>query len=90
MDHYQFSNFDIQQQLLAFMLHNGIVPYDQNMPIITDGLIYRFRTQDDTHGDKSGAYCIFSEHWPAGWIQDWRKCEAISWLFKRENLNEAA
>ena len=69
---FQFSNFDIQQQLLAFMLHNGIVPYDQNMPIITDGLIHRFRTHDDAHDDKSGTYCIYAQDC-TGWVQDWRK-----------------
>ena len=89
MDVYNFDLFDIQQQLLAFMLLNGIFPYDQNMPISTDGRIHRFRTRDDDASDKSGAYCIFYDTWPAGWVEDWRNhTGAISWSFPRENLNQ--
>ena len=28
---FQFNDFDIQQQVLAFMLQNGIVPFDDNL-----------------------------------------------------------
>ena len=72
MNTYNFNLSDIQQQVIQFMLQNSIVPHDQNMPIFTDGRIHRFRTRDDSAGDKSGAYCIFYEGWPAGWVEDWR------------------
>jgi phage/plasmid primase-like uncharacterized protein len=88
MDNFYFSDYDIQQQIIAFMLQNGIVPYDQDMLINTDGLLHRFRTQDDTQGETSGAYCIFADNWPAGWVQDWRKGQAINWSFPRELLDE--
>ena len=89
MDFYFFNLDDIQQQVIAFMLHNGIIPYDQSMPISTDGRIHRFRTRDDDSSDKSGAYCIFYDTWPAGWVQDWRNhTGAITWSFPRENLNQ--
>ena len=89
MDNYTFSYYDIQQQVIAFMLQNGIIPYDQNMPISTDGRIHRFRTRDDDSSDKSGAYCIFYDTWPAGWVEDWRNhTGAITWAFPRDNLNQ--
>ena len=89
MEIYNFDFYDIQQQVIAFMLQNGIFPYDQNMPISTDGRIHRFRTHDDDAGDKSGAYCIFYDGWPAGFVQDWRNhTGAITWSFPRENLNQ--
>ena len=90
MNNYSFNDWEIQQQVLDFMIHNGIIPYDQNMPIFSDGSIHRFRTQDDHQGDTSGSYCIFSEHWPAGWVQDWRNGPAINWSFQRDKLNDEA
>ena len=88
---FQFNDFDIQQQVLAFMLQNGIVPFDDNLHIITDGHIHRFRLQNEKQGDKAGAYCIFSDGWPAGWIEDWRSNKgAISWTFNRDALNHEA
>ena len=91
MDNFKFSDYDIQQQVIQFMLQNGIIPYDQNMLIDTDGNIHRFRTRDDDAGETSGAYCIFSEHWPAGWVEDWRNGKgAINWSFSRDALNDEA
>ena len=88
MDNFYFNDFDIQQQVLDFMLQNGIVPYDSNLYIHIDGKIHRFRVLDEGQNDKSGAYCIFSEHWPAGWVQDWHHHHAVKWAFQRDKLND--
>lgn len=88
MDNFYFNDFDIQQQVLDFMIQNGIVPYDSNLYIHVDGKIHRFRVLDEGQNDKSGAYCIFSEHWPAGWVQDWHHHHAVKWAFQRDNLND--
>lgn len=88
---YSFNLDDIQQQVIQFMLQNGIVPYDQDMLISADGNIHRFRTRYDAQSETSGAYCIFSEHWPAGWVEDWRNGKgAINWSFSRDALNDEA
>ena len=88
---YSFNLDDIQQQVITFMLQNGIIPFDQNMLISADGHIHRFRTRYDDAGETSGAYCIFSEHWPAGWVEDWRNGKgAINWSFSRDALNDEA
>ena len=42
MDNYTFNDFDIQQQVLLFMRQNGIIPFNPDLPIITDGTIHRF------------------------------------------------
>ena len=91
MDNYTFNDFDIQLQVLAFMRQNGIIPFNPDLPIIADGRIRRFRTQDDDTGETSGAYCIFSDSWPAGWVEDWRSNNgAITWSFSRDALNDEA
>lgn len=70
------------------MLQNGIVPFDHSLFISADGQIRRFRTHDDAQGETSGAYCIFSEHWPAGWVEDWRNGKgAINCSFSRRLCN---
>ena len=88
MDNYSFNNWDIQQQVLEFMRQNNIIPYDPNLNIIIDGCIHRFRVQGDSQGDTSGAYCIFSEHWPAGWVEDWHHRHSVNWSFQRDKLND--
>lgn len=90
MNKYSFNDWEIQQQVLAFMLQNGIVPYDPNINIIIDGCIHRFRVQGDSQSDTSGAYCIFADSWPAGWIEDWHNGNAVKWSFPRDKLNDEA
>ena len=88
MDNYSFNNWDIQQQVLEFMRQNNIIPYDPNLNIIIDGCIHRFRVQGDSQGDTSGAYCIFSDDWPAGWVEDWHHRHSVNWSFQRDKLND--
>ena len=88
MKSYDFDYYEIQNQVRSFLILNGIVPFDPELPIITDGMIHRFRTQDDATGETSGAYCIYARDWPAGWVQDWRIGNAITWSFPREALND--
>lgn len=72
------------------MIQNGIVPYDQNLQIIPDGQIHRFRLQYERAGNQGGAYCIFADYWPAGWIEDWHNGNAVKWSFPRDKLNDEA
>ena len=88
MNNYNFNLDDIRTQVLDFMRANDIDPPDE--PLIIDGLLHRYKTKRDHHGETSGAYCIFPEDWPAGWVQDWRKGDAITWSFDREKLGGEA
>lgn len=86
---YQFNDYDIQQQVIDFMHSQGIFPYDDNLPLQLDGRIHRFRLQHEHAGDKGGAYCIFTDFWPAGFIQDWHNGGgSIKWSFPRDKLND--
>ena len=87
--HYEFDSFEIQKQFRLFLIQNGIVPFELELYFTPDGLIHRFRTQDDTQSEKSGAFCLFAQDWPAGWVEDWRNGKgAINWSFPREALNQ--
>jgi hypothetical protein len=47
------------------MESNGIVsPRDG---LILDGRTHRYPAEADRHGAKSGADCIHTDDWPAGW-----------------------
>lgn len=51
---------------------HGIIPRDNFTPIM-DGQIHRFPLESDRHGQKTGAYKIFSNGWPVWFIQDFRQ-----------------
>ncbi len=75
-----FNDDDIRTQLLDFMRSLNLEPAAYE-PFILDGDIHRYSTKDDRHGKTSGAYCIHTDGIPAGWVQDWRKGEAVKWCF---------
>lgn len=76
---------DIEAQFLDFMRDNKCEPVG-SISLIMDGKIHRYKVTGDKSGDKSGAYCVFAEGWPAGWCQNWRNGAAINWSFNREGL----
>lgn len=85
---YNFSEADIERRVLDFMHENGINPDMESWkPLAADGKIHRFRLEGDKHYEKTGAYCIYSEGWPAGWVSDWRQGILVNWCYKREHLD---
>jgi putative DNA primase/helicase len=57
---------------LAFAESQGLAISE---PLKPDGQIHRFRLDDDRHGERSGAYCVWPEGRsfdgkPHGWVQD--------------------
>ena len=84
---YQFSEFDIQQQVLTFMQSLGIAPARDEF-IILDGQIHRYQVEGDRRGKRNGAYCIYPDGVPAGFVQDWRKDIKHKWKFDMSGLND--
>ena len=82
-----FDYNDIYKQVLDFLAKLGIEPYDTS-DIVLDGNLHRFRTRDDTSGEKSGAIIIHADNWPAGYIQDWRKGIQEYWKYDISGLDE--
>lgn len=77
---------DARSQLLAFMHSLDIQPYNEH-EIILDGELHRYRTHDDKSGATSGAYCVFPEGLPAGFVQDWRKGIKENWRMDVSSLS---
>lgn len=71
---------DARRQVLDFMKSLDIQPYDES-EIELDGELHRYRTHDDKASELSGAYCIYPEGLPAGFVQDWRKGIKESWRY---------
>ena len=84
---YNFDYYDIQQRVLQFMRERNLEP-DSSENLFLDGVLHRYKTREDKGGETSGAYCIFIDEWPAGWVQDWRKGDAITWALKHEELDD--
>ena len=74
----------ICEQVLSFMEHLDITPINHNL--IIDGMLHRFRTQEDRASETSGAYCIYPDGLPAGFVQDWRKGIKSDWVFDTSTL----
>ena len=72
-----FNLFEIEAQILDFMRSLHIEPLD-NIHFTFDGHIHRYKVAGDKGSEKAGAYCIWTEHWPAGWVYNWRTGEHSS------------
>ncbi len=83
---YSFNYSDIKQQVLDFMRSLNVQPRDER-DIIIDGYLHRYSTHDDKSYNQSGAFCIFTDGIPAGWVQDWRKGEAVNWHYDMSTLD---
>ncbi len=82
-----FDHDDILKQVLAFMAKLGIEPYSESDIILT-GELHRFRTREDKASEKSGAIKIYTDGWPAGYVQDWRKGIKEYWRYDTSNFDE--
>ena len=85
---YTFDTGEIEALVLEFMRRNDCEPDDVSH-LELDGQIHRYRVRGDKHASKNGAYCIFTDNWPAGWIQNWKTGAAITWSYPREQLDDA-
>ena len=82
-----FNQFEIEAQLLDFMRSLHIEPI-ANISFVFDGNIHRYKVTGDKGSETAGAYCIWTEYWPAGWLYNWRTGEHSSWCFNRDNLQK--
>ena len=87
MDNYVFNTDEIRAQALEFLRSNNIEPVDSYIYI--DGQLHRYKLHGDKTGQKSGAYCFFSDNWPAGWAMSWKtgKNSVLTWAFARDKLD---
>ena len=88
---YNFNEADIERRVLDFMRENSIYPDMEThlgFRVVRDGKIHRFKLESDKHSEKSGAYCIYNDEWPAGWVTDWRQGLTFNWCYKREHLDD--
>ena len=82
-----FDYSDTRRQVLEFLAKLDIQPYDDT-DIILDGELHRFRLRDDHSGQKSGAICIHTDGWPAGFVQDWKRGIKEIWKYDISGLDE--
>ena len=82
-----FSLDEIREQALAFMRESGIYPIkDKDTRLIIDGQIHRYSIEGDKNGEKTGAYVIYTDGWPAGYFQNWRTGFKGNWKFNSQNI----
>ncbi len=79
--------YDIEQQVRAFMDHLAVTPAPYEH-IIIDGDLHRYDIDGEKRGKKSGAYLIHSDGLPAGFVQDWRQGIKANWKFDTQSLHQ--
>ena len=84
---YNFNNDEIQRQVLELMQRLELEPRDNSI-LQLDGQIHRYPIRGDKNGQTTGAYCIFTDNWPAGWLHNWRTGEHVTWSFNRDRLDD--
>lgn len=84
----QPSDYEIEQQFMDFLSANNLSPIG-SFNFVINGTIQRYKLQSDKGGDRSGAYCIYTDRdWPIGWAVDWHVGERIDWFYKSDNLTK--
>ena len=81
-----FDYSDIHRQVLEFLNKLDIQPYDES-DVKLDGELHRYRVHDDKPGQKSGAICIHTDGWAAGFVMDWRKDLRENWRYDISGLD---
>ena len=77
---------EIETQFMDFLRANSIVPAG-SLRLVINGTIQRFGLEGDKSGEKSGAYCIFTDNgWPIGWAEDWHVGTTVEWVYKIDGL----
>lgn len=66
-----FSYDEIREFVLSKMREYNISPANPNENIIIDGNIHRYKIDGHARNSKNGAYAVFSDGIPAGFLQDW-------------------
>lgn len=81
-----FDDANIRRQVLDFLASLDIQSHDER-DIILDGELHRFRVHDNKATYKSGAICIQTDGWPAGFVQDWHKNIKEFWKYDISGLD---
>lgn len=82
----------VLRQLREAMAANGVIPLEglDSFAPVRDGKVHRFAVEGDRRGEKSGAYKFHPDDPPAGWFQDHRQTDVISWRFDYSELKDRA
>lgn len=83
---YDFSEIEIREQVLAFMRELDIYPL-KDTNLILDGQLHRYVIEGDSPHSKNGAYCIYTDGVPAGYLQNWKTGLKTTWKFDMSNFN---
>lgn len=76
----------IEEQVLAAMEAYGIPPLN-GLRLEIDGKLHRYAVTGDKGQDKSGAYIIYPDGLPAGYIMSWRHGVEEKWRFDTSELD---
>lgn len=84
----RISEAEIREQVLSLMSQLGISPA-HGEDLILDGELHRYTVEGDRKGTENGAYCIYPDGIPAGFIQDWKGVKT-KWKYDTSRLSAEA
>ncbi len=56
--------------------------------LILDGQLHRYTVEGDKRTTKNGAYCIYTDGYPAGYLQNWKTGLKTNWRFDNGNSDQ--
>ena len=84
---FQVNEQEIETEFLEFLRQIDCYPLNPQ-ELKLDGELHRFTIEGDKKSSKNGAYCVYTDGVPAGFVQDWRKGIKTDWKFNTKKLTK--
>ena len=84
---FQVNAQEIETEFLEFLRQIDCYPLNPQ-ELKLDGELHRFTIEGDKKSSKNGAYCVYTDGVPAGFVQDWRKGIKTDWKFNTKKLTK--
>ena len=84
---YNFDIYEVKKQFLEFMRSLDAYPVNED-DLIFDGQTHRYTIEGDKRSSKNGAYRVYLDGIPAGFVQDWKKNTKENWSFDTKGYSK--
>lgn len=77
-----YSLSEIENRLYEVMEEAGCPPAPGQRIEIVSGRTYRYQISGDRQGTKNGAFCVYVDERPAGWLQNWKSGDKLTFTMR--------
>lgn len=77
-----YSLSDIESRLHEAMDEAGMAPASGQRIDVVGGKTCRYQINGDRQGTKNGAFCVYVDERPSGWLQNWKSGDKLTFTMK--------